>query len=58
MIVDEQAFVSDEVDENDADSSQTSADLSEEEQCLGGNSPHADEHYSHEDGMLTRDSFY
>uniref|UniRef100_A0A165WRE6 Protein farnesyltransferase subunit beta n=1 Tax=Daucus carota subsp. sativus TaxID=79200 RepID=A0A165WRE6_DAUCS len=54
MIVDEQAFVSDEVDENDADSSQTSADLSEEEQCLGGNSPHADEHCSHEDGAGQR----
>lgn len=52
-IVDEQVFASDE-----ADSSESSADLSEEEHCLGGASPHADEHCSNEkDGMLMAGQF-
>lgn len=57
-IVDEQVFVSDEVEENEADSSQSSADLSEGEHCLGGASLHADEHCSNKkDGMLTEGQF-
>nr|AUZ98400.1 protein farnesyltransferase subunit beta [Trachyspermum ammi] len=52
LLVDEQVFVSDEVKGDEADSSQSSADLSEEEHeeehCLGGTSPHAGEHSSHE----------
>lgn len=46
-IVDEQVSVSDEIKENEADSSQTSADLSEEH-CLGGTSLHTDEQCSYE----------
>lgn len=57
-IVDQQVFVSDEVEENEADSSQSSADLSEEEHCHGGTSPHAYEHCSIEkDGAGPSDQF-